>query len=455
MEPKYTAANILAGWDELQERTKKRRRLPTIINELHALSNPSFRNSAAYRSNRSYINDLGSQSFSNYSKQMGMLASEERDKLDSMIIERIVKEDIKDVSSFDKLLGQLGGYAVRNRDKFFTAWDNRMDTIREQEKRAEEVNVAASEARGAIVYDKAVTEHLRHIREASPDTVQNRVAEAISDINNSDLSSVRKNAIREKYLAAASQAHTLGKSARGEEAAIRKEERDVNKELRAANKDQAAIDEKIRKITENKTEQLFIYNALKEINEANTAGTYVTEDGQITPMTPGMTMQREQEVLSKYAEKAFTAGVDIKNVQDGITAGIVNAPSTKHVIDTHATNPDKKHVYRSDREIELANAGGADRYIPVYDGDKLSVIFRAAAMAVLRKMDMDTPEGIELLQFINKVGPLNAAAQRPRHSKLIFDIMEEMQKDKNAWMQLLEGDFKGGSSSELRVRVRQ
>ena len=141
MEPKYTAANILAGWDELQERTKKRRRFPTIINELHALSNPSFRNSAAYRSNRSYINDLGSQSFSNYSKQMGMLASEEQDKLDSMIIERIVKEDIKDVSSFDKLLGQLGGYAVRKRDKFFTAWDNRMDTIREQEKHAEEGNI--------------------------------------------------------------------------------------------------------------------------------------------------------------------------------------------------------------------------------------------------------------------------------------------------------------------------
>jgi hypothetical protein len=67
---------------------------------------------------------------------------------------------------------------------------------------------------------------------------------------------------------------------------------------------------------------------------------------------------------------------------------------------------------------------------------------------------MDTLEGIELLQFINKVGPLNAAAQRPRYSELIFDILEEMQKDKNTWLQLLEGDFGGGSPSELRVRVR-
>jgi hypothetical protein len=164
-------------------------------------------------------------------------------------------------------------------------------------------------------------------------------------------------------------------------------------------------------------------------------------------------MQRNQEILAKYAEKAHIAGVNIKTVQDGITSGIVEAPSTKHVIDTHATNPEDKHVYRSDSEIKLANAGPTDRYIPVYDGDKLSVIFKGAAMAVLRRMNMDNAEGIELLQFMNKVGPLNAAAQRPRHSKLIFDIMEEMEEKKNAWMQLLEGNFKGGSPSELKVRT--
>ena len=72
-------------------------------------------------------------------------------------------------------------------------------------------------------------------------------------------------------------------------------------------------------------------------------------------------------------------------------------------------------------------------------------------MAVLRRINMDNAEGIELLQFMNKVGPLNAAAQRPQHSELIFDIMEEMEEKKNAWMQLLEGNFKGGSPSELKV----
>jgi hypothetical protein len=313
--------------------------------------------------------------------------------------------------------------------------------------------VAASEARGAVVYDKASTEHLRLIREASPATVQIRVAEAVSDINNSTLSPARKNAIRKEYLAAASQAHALGKSARGEERTEREEVRKVNAALSKVNKDKAELATKVRKMTDNKTEQYYIYEGIREINAANTAATIITEDGVVTPMTPGLTMQRNQEILAKYAEKAHIARVNIKTVQDGITSGIVEAPSTKHVIDTHATNPEDKHVYRSDSEIKLANAGATDRYIPVYDGDKLSVIFKGAAMAVLRRMNMDNAEGIELLQFMNKVGPLNAAAQRPRHSKLIFDIMEEMEEKKNAWMQLLEGNFKGGSPSELKVRT--
>jgi len=318
------------------------------------------------------------------------------------------------------------------------------DEVAEQE-------VAASEARGAVVMDEVSTEHLRLIREAPPDKVGNRVAEAISDINNSALSPARKNAIRKEYLAAASQAHALGKSARGEGRTEREEIRKVNKELRAVNKADLELQKTAREASENKTVRLLIYNALKEMKEVNTTGTYMGEDGVVTAMTPGMTMQRQQELLAKYGEKAFTAGVDIKEVQDGITAGIVKAPSTKHVIDTHATNPDEKHVYRSDSEIELANAGGVDRYIPVYDGDKLSLTFVGSAMALIRGLGMSEKEGIELLQFMNKVGPLNAAAQRPQHSKLIFDIMEEMQEDKNAWMQLLEGNFKGGSPSELKV----
>jgi hypothetical protein len=52
-----------------------------------------------------------------------------------------VKENLKDVSSFDKWLGQQGPYAVGKRAKFFKAWDNRMDISREQEKYAGELQL--------------------------------------------------------------------------------------------------------------------------------------------------------------------------------------------------------------------------------------------------------------------------------------------------------------------------
>jgi hypothetical protein len=318
-----------------------------------------------------------------------------------------------------------------------------------------EQEVAESEARGAVVMDEVSTEHLRLIREASPDTVQNRVAEAISDINNSTLSPARKNSIRKEYLAAASQAHSLGKSARGEGRTERKEVRDVNAALSKSKKDQAAIDEKIRKITDNKTERLLIHNALKEINEANTAGTYVTEDGQITPMTPGMTMQREQEVLSKYAERAFTAGVDIKNVQDGITAGIVNAPSTKQVIDLEATDPSQSYVFMSDRDIALGNAGATDRYVPVQDQNNLTDSFKISAIAAMSELGIDQARGLQALQLMNKVGPLAAMQQNPELGDIISKIAVHVKKNQNLLDKIFGGQFKQGSPSKPKVKVLQ
>ena len=321
-------------------------------------------------------------------------------------------------------------------------------------KEVAEQEVAANEAMGDVVYDEVSSEHLRFIRAASPDTVGNRVAEAISDINKSDLPEGIKNDRRKEFLAAASQAHALGKSARGEERTERKEVRDVNAALSKSKKDQAVIDEKIRKITDNKTERLLIYNALKEINEANTAGTYVTEDGQITPMTPGMTMQRQQEVLSKYAERAFTAGVDIKNVQDGITAGIVNAPSTKQVIDLEATDPSQSYVFMSDRDIALGNAGATDRYVPVQDQNNLTDSFKISAIAAMSELGIDQARGLQALQLMNKVGPLAAMQQRPELSDIISQIAVHVKKNQNILDKIFGGQFKQGSSSKPKVTVK-
>ena len=137
-EPKYTAQNILAGWDALQERNKKRRRFPTVINELHALSNPSFRNSAAYRNNQAYISTLGDADFTDYSRRMNMLAKEEQAELKSLFMGRMTEADLPNVEAFDEWAAGQGSFVWKRRDEFFNMWDKRMDTIREQTKYAEE-----------------------------------------------------------------------------------------------------------------------------------------------------------------------------------------------------------------------------------------------------------------------------------------------------------------------------
>ena len=134
MEPKYTAQNILAGWDELQERNKKRRRLPTIVNELYALSDPNFRRSGAYSRNRNYIAGLGDADFSDYSRRMNMLAQAEQEELDTLFMGRMADANPKNVADFDAWVANQGSYVAGKRNKFFEMWDKRMDTMREQEK---------------------------------------------------------------------------------------------------------------------------------------------------------------------------------------------------------------------------------------------------------------------------------------------------------------------------------
>ncbi len=134
MEPKYTAQNILAGWDELQERNKKRRRLPTIVNELYALSDPNFRRSGAYAKNKNYIAGLGDADFTDYSRRMNMLAQAEQEELDTLFMGRMADANPKNVADFDAWVANQGSYVAGKRNKFFEMWDKRMDTMREQEK---------------------------------------------------------------------------------------------------------------------------------------------------------------------------------------------------------------------------------------------------------------------------------------------------------------------------------
>jgi hypothetical protein len=166
-EPKYTAQNILAGWDALQERNKKRRRFPTIINELHALSNPSFRNSAAYRNNQAYISTLGDADFTDYSRRMNMLAKEEQAELDAMFMGRMTDAGIQNVGEFDAWVADQGSYVAGKRDKFFNMWDKRMDTMREQEKYGMDLEDREQEQLEKVAKKKEEERYDILVREAS------------------------------------------------------------------------------------------------------------------------------------------------------------------------------------------------------------------------------------------------------------------------------------------------
>jgi hypothetical protein len=166
-------------------------------------------------------------------------------------------------------------------------------------------------------------------------------------------------------------------------------------------------------------------------------------------------MQRNQEILAKYAEKAHIAGVNIKTVQDGITSGIVEAPSTKMVIDLEATDPSQSYVFVSDNDIALANAGATDRYVPVQDQNKLTDSFKIAAIAAMSELGIDQFQGLQALQLMDKVGPLAAMQQRPELSEIISKIAVHVKKNQNILGQIFGGQFKQGASSKPKVKVLQ
>jgi hypothetical protein len=186
MEPKYTAQNILAGWDELQERNKKRRRLPTIVNELYALSDPNFRRSGAYARNRNYIAGLGEADFTDYSRRMNMLAKAEQEELDTLFMGRMADANLNDVTEFDAWVANQGSYVAGKRNKFFEMWDKRMDTMREQEKysteRALAESTAASKDRVSASVFGTMSNHRSGVVGSDSGTVVNRIEEAVADI---------------------------------------------------------------------------------------------------------------------------------------------------------------------------------------------------------------------------------------------------------------------------------
>ncbi len=122
------------------------------------MSDPNFRSSGAYMRNKKYIDGLGSAEFTDYSRRMKLLAEAEQSELDSLFMGRMADTDIPNVEAFDDWVTQQGSYVQGKRDKFFTSWDKRMDTIREQSQYAEEANIdTVVGAMMAQYYDRMAT----------------------------------------------------------------------------------------------------------------------------------------------------------------------------------------------------------------------------------------------------------------------------------------------------------
>ena len=108
--------------------------------------------------NKKYIDGLGSAEFTDYSRRMKLLAEAEQSELDSLFMGRMADTDIPNVEAFDDWVTQQGSYVQGKRDKFFTSWDKRMDTIREQSQYAEEANIdTVVGAMMAQYYDRMAT----------------------------------------------------------------------------------------------------------------------------------------------------------------------------------------------------------------------------------------------------------------------------------------------------------
>ena len=316
-------------------------------------------------------------------------------------------------------------------------------------KEVAEQEVSVSQGRVNDIINKVLSNHRPLVVEADPESVANRIGEAVFDIDSSNLSDAEKNAARKEVVDRLQKAANISKTGREEVRTEIGEEHRIADRTQRINKDNLAALEAAREASKNKTVQLLVYEALKEINAANAAATYVTEDGAVTPMTPGLTMQRQQEILAKYAKKAHIAGVDIKEVQDGITSGIVKAPSTKQVIDLQAADPSQPYVFVSDRDIALANAV-TDRYVPVQDKNNLTDSFKISAIAAMSELGIDQAQGLQALQLMDKVGPFAAMQQRADLRDIISRIAVHVKKNQNI-LDIFGGQFKSGAPGELKV----
>jgi len=323
------------------------------------------------------------------------------------------------------------------------------DEARTERKELAEQEVSVSKGRVSDIINKVLSKHRPFVVEADPEFVANRIGEAVFDIDNSNLSGAEKNAARKEVVDRLQKAANISKTGReGVRAEIGEKHRIADR-TQKINKDNLALAKAAREASENKTEQLLIYNALKELDaaikgdrfldESTGVGFAPGEEAILTPFMPGITLETEQKIISKYSLEAANKGLDQKKVADAIRAAIVTAPSTKPVFDLQA----KSIVLKSDREI----AQGNDRFVPVQNANgKLSAMMAvgaALAMGVaMEKHNIGEGKFLDVLDALNKLGPHRAMMEYREDIPIMQTILNEASIHLPWYMQRVQG---GGS----------
>lgn len=167
--PQYTTENILAAWDELQARNKKRKRIPYILNELATINNPGFRNSAAYRNNIGYINSLGAEESEAFESQMKMLQEQEMNQLRGLMTGRLMDANPRTVGEFDEWVSSQPSWVRENYDTYYGMWEKRADQQFQEDKIDRELGDAATQKKLSERERLVASQALRKINEIPPE----------------------------------------------------------------------------------------------------------------------------------------------------------------------------------------------------------------------------------------------------------------------------------------------
>ena len=224
----------------------------------------------------------------------------------------------------------------------------------------------------------------------------------------------------------------------GEQRAISAEQRAISGEERAATTFEQSQQDRTKKETEE-----YRYGLI--VREASNALRKLQDDEGFD----GDSFAAQQDIRQRLQKQAELFRLDPTKAVADFDKLIVNAPSTKEVLDSITG----QLVFRSDAEINAEK----DRYTPVRNASgQLSTILEASAFSTFDELNIDLVKGLELLNQMDQFGPkeaINRAVENGNmeDANLMAKIFVTMNKNKD-WLSTVIGSALqglGGSSNQM------